>query len=124
MSIKYPVISVVLSAILVLHSVLPFVEYYAFKEYIIENLCIERDNPKSCCQGKCYLEKRIRETNTDTPQDEQAPAVSKTERVEYNLPAGYSISVCVFEHPAEFGYIIPGYDFNFYEAVFHPPQKV
>lgn len=43
--------------------VLPYIEYAVFKDYIAKNLCINRDKPKSCCEGKCHLEKQIEKSN-------------------------------------------------------------
>ncbi len=43
--------------------ILPYIEYAVFKDYIAKNLCINRDKPKSCCQGKCHLKKQIEKSN-------------------------------------------------------------
>ena len=45
--------------------VLPFVEYAINKDYIAKNLCINKDKPKSCCKGKCYLKKQLAKTNSN-----------------------------------------------------------
>lgn len=42
---------------------MPYIEYAVNKDYIANNLCINRDNPHSCCEGKCYLEKQIRKSS-------------------------------------------------------------
>jgi len=41
---------------------MPYIEYAVFKDYIAKNLCINKDKPKSCCQGKCYLEKQLKKS--------------------------------------------------------------
>lgn len=38
---------------------MPYVEYILNKDYIANYLCINKDNPSNCCEGKCYLEKQI-----------------------------------------------------------------
>ena len=32
-----------------------------FKEYIAENLCEKKDEPESCCEGKCFMEKQVKQ---------------------------------------------------------------
>jgi hypothetical protein len=38
---------------------LPYVEYNLFNNYIIENLCVQRNEANNCCQGHCFLEKQF-----------------------------------------------------------------
>jgi hypothetical protein len=61
---------------------IPQVEYRLFKGYIAKNLCVKKDIPGNCCQGKCFVEKQIKiadETsgdNDNTPKshnDKKAP---------------------------------------------------
>ncbi len=46
--------------------IVPLVEYVLMKDYIVQNLCVEKDDPENCCQGMCHLEKEI-EKNDDQP---------------------------------------------------------
>lgn len=50
--------------------ILPYIEYAIFKDYIAKNLCVNRDKPKSCCQGKCYLEKQIKKNAEPSDTEE------------------------------------------------------
>ena len=34
-------------------------EYQVNKDFIAKNLCINRAKPSCCCQGKCYLNKKM-----------------------------------------------------------------
>ena len=111
-----------LSVILLLHPVLPYLEYYTFREYIAENLCVNRDNPESCCEGKCYLEKRINEDNRDNRQEKQDPVVNYQRQVEYNLPVRNNLSFYVSEYLIEFVYIAPLYSSAFCKTIFQPPR--
>ena len=42
--------------------------FYANRGYIAKNLCENRNKPKSCCAGKCQLNKKL---NKDTNDDKQ-----------------------------------------------------
>lgn len=66
---KYRIISgfliIVLAAYLVIPA-LPIIDYLIHKDYIAKNLCVNRDKPRSCCKGKCYLVKQLKKTSTNT----------------------------------------------------------
>jgi hypothetical protein len=44
--------------------VLPILEYYANYDYIVAELCENRDKPFLECNGKCYLAKELKKVNT------------------------------------------------------------
>jgi hypothetical protein len=37
-------------------------EYSLFKGYIAKNLCVKKEEKGNCCQGKCFLNKQVKET--------------------------------------------------------------
>lgn len=43
--------------------VFPIIEYYANYDYIATVLCENRDKPYLKCNGKCYLEKQLKDSN-------------------------------------------------------------
>lgn len=63
---KYRIFAILQLGIMVFYlgrPILPYIEYAVFKDYIVKNLCVNRDKPKSCCQGKCHLKKQIEKSN-------------------------------------------------------------
>jgi len=42
--------------------------YEINKDYIAKNICINREVPGSCCNGKCYLQKKLA-----SDEDQQTP---------------------------------------------------
>jgi hypothetical protein len=56
---------------------LPFLDYYVNYEYITEVLCINKEKPKSTCNGKCYLSKQLKEAQKTEKQDEKLPTVEQ-----------------------------------------------
>lgn len=42
--------------------VLPLVNYAVNYDYIVQNLCENRNIPQSTCKGKCYVEKELAKT--------------------------------------------------------------
>jgi len=41
----------------------PIIEYYANYDYIVTELCENKDKPYLECNGKCYLEKQLKKTD-------------------------------------------------------------
>ncbi len=44
---------------------LVFSFYELEKDYVIEQLCVNKDVPGSCCKGKCFIEKRTSEKEAE-----------------------------------------------------------
>jgi hypothetical protein len=63
---------IVLTAYLII-PVLPVIDYLIHKDYIAKNLCVNRNKPKSCCKGKCYLVKQLKKVNTNTEGESKNP---------------------------------------------------
>ncbi|MDO9254681.1 MAG: hypothetical protein Q7U54_04145 [Bacteroidales bacterium] len=55
----------VLTAYIVI-PVVPIFDYLLHKDYIAKNLCVNRNKPKSCCKGKCYMVKQLKKTRANT----------------------------------------------------------
>ncbi len=48
-----------------LQKTLVFTFYELEKDYVIEQLCINKDVPGSCCKGKCFIEKQTSEKEAE-----------------------------------------------------------
>lgn len=65
---------------MVFHTALPLVEYQLNKEYIIQELCENKDVVASCCEGSCYLDKKIKKAQEE---DEKVPSLRTELQTEY-----------------------------------------
>jgi len=65
--IKYPVtiVLILLMAVQSFSKWCVILEYQVNKEFIAKNLCINRAKPSCCCQGKCYLNKKMAADQSD-----------------------------------------------------------
>lgn len=72
---------------------LPYVDYTLDKEFIIKNICIERELVVNNCNGKCYLNKELKQANSenDSNNNKSTPN-SKTEfkQLHFILLGGYT----------------------------------
>lgn len=102
------------------------VTFYANREYIASNLCINRFNPESSCQGACQLRKQLDkdgEQNNKLKHDISFPVVLlyMLEAYDIELPAFYSeidiksYHLRLYQDPLAEGY---------YGSVFHPPTSL
>jgi len=89
---------------------------------IATTLCVNRFKPRSCCHGKCYLDKQL-------AKDE------KSQRTPLNNGSGFKFEVLLYsEKKAETQFIVlndnPVYTSRYIEpvsqkaiaSIFHPPQ--
>jgi hypothetical protein len=80
MNTRFAILLIVLLSLRGIHTLYVFSYFYLNKEYIIENLCINREKPVSRCAGHCFVQKELNKTN----KDNKVPAsVKPLERIEF-----------------------------------------
>jgi hypothetical protein len=79
----YAILHLIILVFYISRPVIPYIQYAVFKDYIAKNLCVNKDKPKSCCQGKCYLEKQIKKS-TETSDTEEKSSNKKISNKEVN----------------------------------------
>lgn len=111
-------------AFALIHPLYAFWEYALNKQYISQSLCANKDRPQLNCEGRCYLAKRIVQTEERRPQ-ERKPAAHKNGLEEESLydcqlcnsrlypkVAGKRLTLEQDAHPI----------FGPYTDIFHPPR--
>lgn len=95
--------------------------FYINRNYIVTNLCEQRDSSNNCCQGKCHLRKRM---NEEDRKDQSAFPNSSKEQEELQYIQDRSPSVAV--PPPLLGQILIISESIAQDpsgsAIFHPPQ--
>jgi hypothetical protein len=95
--------------------------YELNKDYIAQNLCVNRAQVEKKCQGKCHLAKKMKEDE----QREKAPVNPIKEKAEItvytteNSRTLFTPSITDITHYTPF--LFPAYT-AFYPMVFHPPS--
>jgi hypothetical protein len=101
-----------------------FIRFTINQEEIAKTSCVKRNEPKSCCKGKCQLEKEL--VQNQTQENKQNPGTQKIEKVELSP----------FTSVEKFNYLI-GVDAtkkrytslscfeikDYLSSFFHPPPK-
>ncbi len=103
---------------------MPYIEYAVFKDFIVKNLCINRNNPKSKCNGKCHLAKQLKLSNeTNDAKGENSNKKVQNQEVKEFLKAHLAIPKAfelIIDYTIHIDIIKPS---NIILAVFVPPEK-
>lgn len=76
------------------------ISFFMHREKIAKELCIEKDNEKSCCKGSCQLKKELNKVEKEAGES-TIPATGKIEILWDHYIAEYSYSAFFDSAPAE-----------------------
>ena len=97
-------------------------QYEIQKDYIANNLCVDRAKPSSCCKGKCFLQKKL-SADEDQQQSLGKSSRLKDSQVDFFLHGiakiDFRLPVLILRH--NFFYQ-NGKSQEFTPALFQPPQ--
>lgn len=89
------------------------------KEYIVKELCVQKEEPDNCCQGSCHLKKELEkqdDANTNS-QNQQKVKFEQEQNIQTFLkfyPIIHLLSICEANQKA---FTLTSYS----KAIFHPP---
>ncbi|MFY0481214.1 hypothetical protein ACI6PS_01305 [Flavobacterium sp. PLA-1-15] len=98
------------------------ISFYANREYIAENICINRFDQMPVCKGQCFLNKQLKETQK---QEQKLPDLKGKEIQLFinTLEVAYNEPVFFFQETSRPD-ILP--DFTLIKqlpsSIFHPPK--
>lgn len=94
---------------MVFQAALPVIGYQLNKEYIASELCENKDVVASCCEGSCYLDKKIKKAQED---EEQSPSL-RVELITEYISKNNALGIDHKKVPADFAYQVtpPSYRF-------------
>ena len=76
-------------------STLVFLNFKIHQDYISEFLCVDKDKPESCCEGKCYLKAELEELSNSESNDAQRSTLWQDWRWLSNHQ--FSMNTCGFQ---------------------------
>ena len=95
--------------------------FYANREYITNNLCVNRFDAIPVCKGKCYLEKTLKENE----QKERQLPDFKQKEIQLFYQKSFFTSLADQQTEIQLSFISleqKKYHYDFLASVFHPPQ--
>ena len=96
-------------------------EYEINKDYIANNLCVNRATPSSCCKGKCFLQKKL--ATEDQQQTNGKSIHSENAQTEFfpeePIQINFRIPALINQHNS---FYLEGKSQEFTPSSFQPPQ--
>ncbi|NML57996.1 hypothetical protein [Chryseobacterium cheonjiense] len=114
-------ISIFIIFTIALRPVLPLINYAVNYDYIVKNLCENRNIPQSTCKGKCYVSKELAKTEKQSTTNQTAKIsgidvfisheiLSFSMNNQFNVSNKKSDSSYINFHTSEY-----------FSRIFHPP---
>jgi hypothetical protein len=96
--------------------------FFANRNYVAQQLCVNKKKPVLKCNGKCYLSKKLKESNEENEQ-QPSPSIKQWQETS---PCILSIFQFNISSPSQVKVYQPApvsrYHFFPYLDVFHPPS--
>lgn len=126
-SVKQCIALSLLGLMLVKAWVIPllYLDFEIRRNYIVANLCENRNRPQLNCNGKCYLAKRIadakKQEERQAEKEYMASLIYQVMNVQ-NEPSFFS-EIALSDHPIKrlFNYSAPCQSLLLIDDIFHPP---
>lgn len=98
------------------------IDFKINQDYIAEVLCINKDEPKTGCGGKCYLSSQLKKQ--EEKEHEQVP-LNSSDKIEILFVKEFmpemNIQINVEDQKKRTHYLNK-YTFQYLDQIFHPPQ--
>lgn len=105
-----------------------YISWKYYQDYLVKNVCVNRNNPKSCCKAKCQLKKQLSklgESDQKNTSDKDAkiklvsfePFTFNTTKFDFSTLKLIAISLMI---PAKNS----TYSFSYLVNIFHPPSEI
>jgi hypothetical protein len=121
----YSVIYLSILIFYILRPVLPYIEYSILKDYIVKNLCINRDKAENTCDGKCFLDDQLKKSAdpVDADKDNSKKTLPRT-NVEDHLKTDEVVTTPFRKYLTLTSFFIPGILDSWSSLVFVPPKSM
>jgi hypothetical protein len=101
---------------------LPYLEYIFRYDFIVENLCINREKPETKCDGKCHLNRQLQKESEHSEDNDMPLRPKKTQnelpeyiKAETEQKDLRPVLLSIVES------YIKNYAYQFAASIFHPP---
>ena len=103
--------------------VVPIIEYYANYDYIATVLCENRDKPYLECNGKCYLEKQLKQNNHNNHEHKSTIPQINFDDYPISPLTQFTYKLKSFSNYFRNNFILKSeHVIGFYESILKPPR--
>ncbi|QDO94580.1 hypothetical protein FNB79_11590 [Formosa sediminum] len=103
---------------------IPLVEYAAFYDYIVNELCVNKDEPELQCNGTCHLKDQLaKASDTEKGNNDKSSSITFENSLVFFQDSKFNFALFI---PQEQNSNIDTsyhniYKFQYMDFVFHPP---
>lgn len=98
-------------------------DFYINQDYIAKNLCINRFDAIPMCNGKCYLENKLK--RSEKGEQKFPTVIYKEVQLFFESPIRFSFAVMRFVFKKKYPVLQAGSQkFNFIFSIYHPPRWI
>ncbi|WP_146035165.1 hypothetical protein [Formosa algae] len=116
--------SLLLAIFLMVKPLIPLVEYAAFYDYIVNELCENKDVPELQCNGKCHLKEQLaKASDTEKGNNDKGGSISFENTLVFfqNSKFNYDLFFPKEQPLKTASFYSKIYNFHYVNFVFHPP---
>lgn len=95
------------------------IEYYVNQDYIAQYLCVNRYEPQTHCQGKCYLRQKLQEKQAEESQEILNQFKESPVHVSAWFSWIFSFKNSLLNHQGSV--YLSQYKYYFHHEIFRPP---
>ena len=110
--------------VIIFQPLIPIITYHLDYNFIVKNVCINRDRPWMHCNGKCYLHKQLDDVFEGIQKHPQNLSMRDFKFSEFTEQInGYSLACPVIISQEPFAVYHNYYHLSLYSKIFRPPQQ-
>lgn len=114
-------ISIFIIFTIALRPVLPLINYAVNYDYIVKNLCENRNIPQSTCKGKCYVSKELAKTEKQSGNSQVVKISGLDVFVSNDILSFLGQKGSDPEREIKYSDYINGHYSEYFARIFHPP---
>ncbi|UWX59469.1 hypothetical protein N0B40_13750 [Chryseobacterium oranimense] len=114
-------ISIFIIFTIALRPVLPLINYAVNYDYIVKNLCENRNIPQSTCKGKCYVSKELAKTEKQSGNSQVIKISGLDVFVSHDILSFLGQKESDPEREIKYSDYINDHYSEYFARIFHPP---
>ncbi|WP_347219610.1 hypothetical protein [Chryseobacterium sp.] len=101
--------------------VLPLVNYAVNYDYIVKNLCENREVPQSTCKGKCYVEKELAKTEKQSNSSQTIKIAGLDVFLSHDILSFSDKKDTELKGEIPGSHYFDSHSSDYFSRIFHPP---
>ena len=118
----FPIVGIVLYAFVMVKPMAPVTAYLLQYDYIVNELCVGKDDPKSTCKGACHLKFSLEQAESPDTESPAPPANLELEEFPIAFPGAFAMVAQHAQSTTDYLSAMQLPKESFWEDVSPPPE--